>query len=174
MQIREMIKLLLLSVTAVATCIVAYATYETFVQQRDQAEQPVLALEAYKIAGTEEVRVDDTANLPLKKVHSEKGLDDYELPLQVANNSNKDVDDVRLHIDVEMGELVIPTNGWETGSYADHPRYFARVGHLLPHTRFRLSDLKIRIKNTTHEVKLNWSILGKGIVPPNNVMIFRF
>src|ERR1043165_9847454 len=112
MQFRENLKLFFLFITAIATCIVAYATYRTYL---DQSEESTLTLEAYKIEGTKEVSVADSSSLTLKKINSENGFDDYELPIQVSNYGNKDVDGILLHVDVDNGELIVPQT-WTTGT----------------------------------------------------------
>jgi len=170
MQLRENLKLFLLFITAIATCIVAYATYRTYL---DQIEEPQLTLEAYKINGSEESSVSDSSSLTLKKVNSQNGFDDYELPVKVSNDGNKDVEGVLLHIDVDNGELLVPQN-WVTGTYADNPRYFYSINSLRPHSSHRLSELKIRIKRTTHEAKLKWAILAKHTYPPDGTLVFHF
>lgn len=170
MQIRENIKLFLLCITAVATSVAAYATYRIYL---DQTESSPLVLEAFKIVGTKEVDIEDSSSLSLKKVNSEGGFDDYELPLQISNNGYKDVDDVHLTIDVEGGELIVPAR-WSTGTYADNTRYHYFTTHLTPRTSQKLSDVKIRVKNTTHEAKLKWSILAKRTIPPEGTLIFHF
>lgn len=170
MQIRENLKLFFLLITTVATCIVAFATYRIY---QEQSEQPTPTLEAYKIVGTQELAVADSTSLTLKKIDSQNGYDDYEVLLQITNGSNKDLEDVRVHIDVEGGELIVPSN-WAIGTYADQPRYFEGTPLMQPHTSHKLRDVKIRIKGTTHEAKLKWSILAKRIVPPDGVLVFRF
>jgi len=170
MQIRENIKLFLLLITAVATSVAAYATYRIYL---DQTESSTLVLEGFKIEGTKEVGVEDTSSLSLKKVNSEAGFDSYELPLQIGNHGSKDVEDIHLLLDVEGGELIVPT-GWTTGTYADNTRYHHVINHLTPWSANKLLDLKIKIKNNTHEAKLRWSILAKRTVPPEGTLILRF
>lgn len=169
-QIREDIKLFLLLITAVATSVAAYATYRIYL---DQTESSTLVLEGFKIEGTKEIDVEDTSSLSLKKVKSEAGFDTYELPLQIGNHGSKDVDGIHLTIDVEGGELIVP-NEWITGTYADNARYHYFVNHMTPWSASKLSDLKIKIKNNTHEAKLKWSILAKRTVPPDGTLILRF
>jgi len=170
MQFRENLKLFFLFITAIATCIVAYATYRTYL---DQSEESTLTLEAYKIEGTKEVSVADSSSLTLKKINSENGFDDYELPIQVSNYGNKDVDGILLHVDVDNGELIVPQT-WTTGTYADNPRYFYSISSLRPSSTKVFRDVKIRIKNTTHEAKLRWAILAKRTYPPDGTLVFHF
>jgi hypothetical protein len=170
MQIREDFKIFLLFVTAVATSVAAYATYRIYVDQTDLAS---LSLEAYIIEGTEEVVVNDTISLKLKKLSSQASIDEYELPLTVANHGYKDVEDITLYIIADGGELIVPSN-WGTAKYADSSRYYTPVVNLKPQSAQKLSDLKIRIKSATHEVKLRWSIFASRTMPSNGTLIFRF
>ena len=170
MPIREDFKLLLLFVTALATSVAAYATYQIYLEQTVSS---TLSLQAYKINGTQEVSVDDPSSMTFKKLNSNEGVDDYELPLQLSNDGDRDVEGIHLLLDIEGGELVVP-NDWIIGSYADNPRYHKLITHLTPKTVQKLSEVKVRIKNTTHEVKLRWSILAKRTIPPEGTMVLRF
>jgi hypothetical protein len=100
-------------------------------------------------------------------------LDIYELPLKVSNGGTKDVDDIRLLVDVEGGELIVPSD-WGVETYADNTRYRKLITHLPPMSAQKLFDIKIRVKNTTHEARIKWTILAKHTMPTNGALIFRF
>jgi hypothetical protein len=178
MKIKETIEVFLLFITALAASVAGYATYRTYdIQDRqyqEQHEQPSLSVAVFKIVGKEEVPFSNgIADCTLKKLSSEGGFDNYELPLKIINSSNKDADDITVHVDVENGELILP-EGWFILNHADNPRYYTNHPGLSPLSSNKRPIVKLRIKSNVHEVKLHWAVLAKNCPPKDDTIILHF
>lgn len=178
MKVKETTEIILLFITAAAASVAGYATYRTYEiqdqQYKEQREQPSLSVAVYKIVGKDEVPFSSgIADVTLKKLTSESGFDEYELPLKIVNSSKKAADDITVHVDVEHGELVVPS-GWFVLDHADNPRYYTTHPGLSPLSENKRPVLKRRIKSNIHEVKLHWSVLAKNSSPNSDIITLHF
>jgi hypothetical protein len=168
----------LLAITAFATLAGAYVAYKNYTRDVDE---PRIVIAVYRIEGDEEVYYSSgNIFLNLREVNRSAGFVDYDLPLKVINEGDKDADGITIWIRAENGDLIYPglnlegKDGWHGERYADKDWGIIDIDKHSPHSAIKLHGVRLHVKEGTNEVNLLWRVHSFHAQPSRNSIMIRF
>ena len=159
-------KNILLLITAVATSIAAYVAYKSYI------EQPRLVVSVFKVTGDEEVYYSSgEVELRLRQLNRTAEAIEYELPLKVVNEGEKDADGITIWMRVEGGEM-IPAEMYSE-RYADKDWKIWNIEKQSPKSGIKIYGVGVRVHEGTKEVRLLWKVHSYHAQPCSGSVLIR-
>lgn len=157
------------SMAAIISGAIAYQSY------KQANQQPELSLQVYKTTSGTEYYYDNLA-IDLTLIKEENGIIEFNVPLKIINDSQKDAENITLWLASETDDvqLLCPPTSWTIEKYADKNWNVINANPMSPNTGAKFYGVRLQAKKGIHGANLSWKIFAARTSPKQGIITLSF